>query len=162
MKRLIAAGVPLFLLAACGAEAPKEEVVAAVPDSVPAGEWEFTSTVEKLASTDNSTPAFTRAVGSSETVKACIKDGKDLVNVFPTKGDNCTVSTSYTRTGRINTAYACTRPGRPGPLNPTVNGNYTADTMDVTVVTSTMFAGDGDYDLTEKVTAKRLGDCAAS
>ncbi len=161
MKKLIAASLPLFLLAACGGEAPKEEAVGAVPDNLPAGEWEFTSTVEKLASTDGSTPATSRTVGSAETVKACIKDGKDLLNVIPAKGDKCSVSTSYTRTGRVNTAYTCTRPGHSGALNPTANGNYTADTMDVTVVTSTMFAGNGDYDITEKVTAKRLGDCAA-
>jgi hypothetical protein len=162
--KTIAAALPLLLLAACGGEAPKQDTAAAaeVPVSFPAGEWEFTSTIEKLQSTDQSTPAIARAVGSSEAIKACIKDGKDLINVFPAKGDTCTVSTSYTRNGRVNTAYNCKRPGRGGDLNPTVNGNYTADTAEVTVVTSTMFSGDGDYDLTEKVTAKRLGDCPAA
>lgn len=161
MNRMIVAALPLLLVAGCGGEAPKQEAAAAeVPVSFPAGEWEFTSTVDALASTDQSTPAYGRKVGSSETTKACIKDGKDLMAVIPTKGDTCTVSTSYTRNGRVNTAYTCKRPGKPGDLNPTANGNYTADSMNATVVTATLFAGDGDYELTEKVTGKRLGDCA--
>ncbi len=161
MNKMMTAALPLLLLAGCGGEAPKQEDAAAVvPVSFPAGEWEFTSTVDSVASSDNSTPAYSRKVGSVETTKACIKDGKDLMAVIPTKGDTCTVSTSYTRNGRVNTAYTCKRPGKPGDLNPTANGNYTADSMEVTVVTATLFAGDGDYELTEKVTGKRIGDCA--
>ena len=48
-----------------------------------------------------------------------------------------------------------------GHFAPTIAGLYTADTMEAEVSTATTYSGDGDYQMTEKVTGKRLGDCAA-
>lgn len=151
---------PLLALAACGAEPAKEKPAATVkPATFPLGEWEVTSSAESLASTDKTTPETSRKVGDSVVRKACVADAKALQALFAAEGDTCTVQTAFTKNGRINNAYSCRRSGQ--MVNPTVNGKYTADSFEATVDTATYFSGSGDYQMREKVTGKRLGDCPA-
>ena len=52
MRKLVWAAVPALMLGACGGEsAPSqnETAAAAVPTAFPVGEWEVTSTVERIA-----------------------------------------------------------------------------------------------------------------
>lgn len=153
---------PLLALVACGGEAPQNETAAAPvkPAAFPAGEWEVTSSVESLGSTDKTTPKTSRKEGDSIIRKACVADPKKLEALFTAEGDTCTVQTAFTKNGRINNAYSCRRSGQ--MLNPTVNGKYTADSFEATVDTATYFSGDGDYQMREKITGKRLGDCPAA
>ena len=163
MRKLILAAVPALVLAACGGEsapATNEAAAAAVPAAFPVGEWEVSSTVERIASTDGSTPAISAKQGDKATRKACVATADELTKLFADEGADCKVTTTYARQGRINTAYQCKRPG--GLTTPTVNGTYTADTLDVTVDTASMLSGTGDYTMSSKVTGKRLGDCAAA
>lgn len=152
---------PALLLAACGGETPAPVEQAAKPARLPAGEWEVTSVAESLKSTDNSTPALDRKQGDSVTRKACVAaDGKADALLLAT-GDKCSSTSNYNRDGRINASWTCQRPGN-GQLNPAVDGKYTADTFEAVVTTGTWFSGSGDYTLSEKVTARRLGDCPAA
>jgi hypothetical protein len=166
MKLMVGAFVPILMLAACGGDdAPAGNAAtdpAAVPGAFPLGEWEATATVEKLTPADREAPATKAREGDKATRKACIAKPDDLAALFTSAGDECTVTTSYARTGRINTAYSCKRAGDKGLVNPTANGRYTADTLDVTVDTASYLAGMGDYVLKEKVVGKRLGNCAAA
>lgn len=153
-------GTAALALMSCGGETKKEPTRAAPPATLPTGEWEVTATVDSLKSLDGATPMIKAAKGDTITRKACITDAKELSALFAVEGDTCKVQTAYARGGNINSAYSCRRAGRGGTINPTVYGKYTADTLDVTVNTGTQLTGDGDYQLTEKVTGKRLGDCS--
>ena len=150
----------LLPLAACGEEPkPVEEKVA--PAAFPAGEWEVTSTTEKLTSTDKTTPATAHKVGQVETNKVCSPAGpKPAPALFADKGDDCKLDSDYAKDGRLNMALQCMRPGR-GQVAVTLDGKYDEQTFEVLVVTATQFSGSGDYSLTQKMTGKRLGDCAA-
>lgn len=162
MVRMMMIGAAALALAACGSEAPKAEEEAAPPATFPTGEWEVTTTVEGLTSTDGTTPLVKVKKGDTVTRKACVTDSKDLVALFAAEGDACTVQTAYARGGNVNSAYTCKRPGQGGTVNPTVYGKYTADSFDITVNTGTQLSGNGDYELREKAVGKRLGDCAAA
>jgi hypothetical protein len=163
MRILVLAAAPALLLAACGGEtgeAANETAAAAVPVAFPVGEWEVTSTVERIGSTDGTTPAIAAKPGDSATRKACVAEASQLSSLFAPEGVQCTAMSDYARQGRINTAYKCAIPG--GVLTPTVNGRYTADTLDVIVDSASMLSGSGDYQMSAKVTGKRLGDCPAA
>lgn len=161
MRNLVWAVAPALLLGACGDSAPEanESAAAAVPAAFPAGEWEVTATVESIASTDQSTPATAAKKGDSATRKVCVADARQLDVLFAPDGADCSALADYARQGRINTAYQCKIAG--GVLTPTVNGRYTADTLDVVVDSASMLSGSGDYQMSQKVTGRRLGDCPA-
>ena len=160
MKKLMLAAVPLLLTACGGAEAPKEEAKAKPPTAMPMGEWEVTATVARLQSIDKTTPAVAKKEGDTWTRKACLTKPEDLSKLLLPENETCTSNTSYARQGRINSSFTCRTPGK-GDHTPTIAGLYTADTMEAEVSTATTYSGDGDYQMTEKVTGKRLGDCAA-
>lgn len=163
MRKLGLTIVPALLLAACGGEAQRAGDEAAaeapVPAAFPVGEWEVTSVVERIGSTDGTTPATSAKQGDSATRKACAATAAELSKLFAPEGADCTAMSDYARQGRINTAYKCDIPG--GVLTPTVNGRYTADTLEVVVDSASMLSGSGDYQMSAKVTGKRLGDCPA-
>ena len=162
MSKMIFAAAPLaLLLASCGGEAPKEEAATKPPTAMPMGAWEVTATVAKLQSTDNSTPATKRKQGETWTRKACLAKPEDLAKLLLPEGENCTAVSNYARQGRINSAFTCRVAGK-GDHTPTVAGLYTADTFEAEVSTASMFSGDGDYQMTETMQGKRLGDCAAA
>lgn len=158
--RILVMTAGALVVAACGGEAPKAEKVAP-PKTFPTGEWEVTATVDRLISKDGTTPAVKAKQGDAVTRKACVTDPRELAALFVAEGDDCTAQTAFARGGNVNSAYTCKRPGQRGTINPTVYGKYTADTLAITVNTGTQLSGDGDYELTEKLTGKRLGDCPA-
>ena len=163
MRRLLVIA-PMLALAACGGEAPVANEAEAKPATLPAGEWEIASTVETLRSTDNTTPATALRQGETTTSKVCIGEqgGKpDLAALLP-ESDECTATTVYARNGRVSAAYTCRRASDPGQVMPAMDGNYTADTLEMVVTTGTYFSGTGDYALTQKLNGKRLGDCPAA
>lgn len=160
MRRLVIGLGPLLLLAGCGGEtetAANAASEAVVPAAFPAGQWEVTTTVESIGSTDGTTPVVSAKKGDSATRKVCVADAKKLDALFAPEGTQCTALADYARQGRINTAYKCTVAG--GVLTPTVNGRYTADTLDVIVDSASMLSGSGDYQMSARAVGKRLGDC---
>ena len=160
MRKLVLAALPALMLGACGGESSptaNETAAAPVPAAFPVGEWEVNSTVERIASSDGSTPAGSAKQGDKATRKACVADADQLSKLFADEGADCKVTTTYARQGRINTAYQCKRPG--GLTTPTVNGRYTADTLDVTVATARRLRGRGAATMRTTVPGTRLGDC---
>ena len=56
---------------------------------------------------------------------------------------------------------SCTREGPAGYVMPAMMGSYSAEGFEGEISTLTYFTAEGDYRLTRKVTAKRVGDCPA-
>ena len=160
--RMLVLGASLLALAACGGDsaAPKPEAQAK-PAKLPAGEWEVTSTVQSLRSADNSTPAIDLKEGQATTARVCVADGALPAKLFTGNDDPCTTDTAYNRNGRLNIAFQCRREGK-GSYSATVDGQYQADSFEAALGTATVFSGTGDYQMNQRLTAKRLGDCPAA
>lgn len=158
MKKLLVTAAVMTLVAACGSE-PAKPVATEKAKTLSAGEYEVSSEVTKLASADKSTPATGYKMGDKNVIRTCIAaDGALNPAMFIEKGDSCTAQSSYVRSGRLSVQYQCSRPGR-GNVYPAADGNFTADGFEAIVTVGTAFSGDGDYNLTQHLTAKRVGDC---
>ncbi|MBA3666754.1 MAG: DUF3617 family protein [Sphingomonas sp.] len=158
MRTLVmAAGA--MLLAGCDAtETHKAADEMAV--KLKGGLYEVSSDVTKLASADNAAPATKLKQGEKLVTRGCVTDdGKADVALFAEAGDQCTPQTSYIRNGRMSVQVACARAGHSGNILITVDGKFAAETFDGVAQTSTQFAGAGDYKLSRKLTAKRIGAC---
>ena len=156
----LAAATAITLLGGCGSEAPAP-VATDKAKTLTAGEYEVSSEVATLASADKTTPATSAKVGDKAVTRACIAaDGALDPALFIDAGDKCTAQSSYVRSGRLSVQYSCDRPGK-GKVYPAADGNFTADGFEAIVTVGTSFTGDGDYNLTRKLTAKRVGDCPA-
>ena len=151
-------------LAACGGEAPQREEAATQepPETLAAGLYEVSSEVTALASTDRTTPATKLKQGDRQVVKACVGEGgKPEPALLAEEGDKCEVKNSYIRYGRMSAQMSCTREGTKGLVMPAMVGSYGDGTFEGDINTLTYFTADGDYRMTRKVTAKRVGDCPA-
>ena len=160
MFKFVMATSALVMLAGCGNGTAKP-VAVEKPKTMVAGEYEVISEVTKLASTDKSTPATRLKMGDKETIRACVAaNGTPDPKMFVEAGDNCTMTNSYARSGRLSVQYTCNRAGK-GELYANADGNFTADGYKAMVTAGSSFAGDGDYSLTRTLTAKRVGNCPA-
>ena len=158
MKKYVMTAATLALLSGCGSGAPKP-VATEKAKTLSAGEYEVTSEVTKLASADKSTPATSYKMGDKNVTRACIAaDGALDPAMFIEAGDSCTAQSTYVRSGRLSVQYQCSRPAR-GYVYPAADGNFTADGFEAVVTVGTAFSGDGDYNLTQHLTAKRVGEC---
>ena len=150
----------VMLLASCGGEkapAPAEEV----PATLAAGLYELNSEVTQLASTDNTTPAIAVKQGDKTTTRACVMaDGKPAPELLAdAEGDKCEIKNSYVRNGRMSAQMSCTREGASGPVMPAMMGKFSKDGFEGEVTTLTYFVATGDYRMTRKISARRVGDC---
>ena len=161
LKKLAFASALALALAACG-EKKKEPAAVAAPAKLSAGLYEVSAEVTQLASTDNSTPATKLKQGDKQVVKACVSaDGQPDPALLGEAGDKCEIKNSYIRNGRMSAQMSCTREGQSGYVMPAMMGSYSADGFEGEISTLTYFVAEGDYRLTRKVTAKRVGDCPA-
>ena len=161
-----AASVMALAVSGCGNDSAPAAAPATEAAALAAGEYEVATRVEDLRSTDHTTPltkAKLAAAGESPVShRACV--GSDAViatEMFAEAGDDCSVQNSYVRNGKINMQLSCTRPGAPGQVLQSVDGDYTADGFTATVNTGTYFSGSGDYAMRRTMTAKRIGACVA-
>lgn len=161
-KLLYMSGLAL-VLAACGGGKQDQAAVEEAPATLAAGLYEVTSEVTTLASTDNTTPAIKAKQGDKIVTKACVAaDGKPAPALLAdAEGDKCEIKNSYIRNGRMSAQMSCTREGHLGYVMPAMAGSYSADGFEGEINTLTYFNEDGDYRLTRKVTARRVGDCPA-
>lgn len=158
MRSLMIAAVAL--LSACESEAPKPAAVQQAKALTP-GEYEISSEVTKLASADKSVPATALKLGDKSVTRACVAANGTLdPAMFIDAGDKCTTLNSYVRSGRLSVQYQCSRPGK-GNVHPAADGKFAADGFEAVVTVGTAFSGDGDYNLTRMLKAKRVGDCPA-
>jgi len=151
-------------LAACGGGGAQEKAAAdeAPAASLAAGLYEVGSEVTQLASTDNTTPATKLKQGDKLTAKACVgADGKPAPELLAENGDKCEIKSSYIRNGRMSAEMSCAREGKSGSVMPAMNGSFSKDAFEGSITTLTYFTDDGDYRMTRKVSAKRVGDCPA-
>jgi hypothetical protein len=152
-----------MMLAACGGEkaAPAREEAA---DALKPGLYELTSEVTAVASTDNTTPFTKLKQGDKTVIKACVgTDGKPAPELFAEdQADKCEIKNSYIRHGRLSTQMSCTREGKRGEVMPAMMGSFTADSFEGDITALTYFIEDGDYRMSRKVSAKRVGDCPAA
>lgn len=155
------------MLAGCGGgdsgagnKAAEEATAAALQP----GEYELGTSVEQIRSTDDSTPATALKAGAPvATSRACIaSDGSLDPQMFAEGSDQCGITDSYTRNGRISVQLKCSRAGKSGHVMQLVDGDFKADSFEARVLGSTGFGGPGDYEMTRKVTARRVGDCPAA
>jgi len=61
----------------------------------------------------------------------------------------------------MSVEMSCTRSNPSGPVMPAMNGSFKADSFEGEITTMTYFYKSGDYRLSRKVNAKRVGDCPA-
>jgi hypothetical protein len=130
------------------------------------GEYEFTTKVDNIRSTDNTVPATNMKIAAEgeESAKGRVCVGENGIIdplTFAEAGDKCTPSNTYMRGGRMSLQYNCNRPER-GQLTQTVDGNFTTDSFEAKVMTTSYFAGQGDYAMTRTLAGKRVGDCPAA
>lgn len=151
-----------MMLAACGDNKPapaKEEAAEALRP----GLYELTSEVTALASTDKTTPFTKLKQGDKSVIKACVgADNKPAPALFAeAEADKCEIKNSYIRYGRLSAQMSCTRAGKRGEVMPAMMGSFKADSFEGEITALTYFIEDGDYRMTRKVSAKRVGDCPA-
>lgn len=149
-----------LLVAGCGGgteEAAKDD---APPASLTPGEYEVSSEILALTSTDKTTPATALKQGETAVVKACVtKDGTPDPALFAEAGDKCEATSSYVSNGRISVQLKCLRDGHAGQVMPTFDGKYSLDGFTGDAQGLTYFNGEGDYRYSARVTARRIGDC---
>lgn len=146
-------------LAACSSEAPPPPAPAASA-SLAAGQWEVTSKVAALRSTDKTDPAVAVKVGDTATASACIgPDGAPPAELFALEGHQCAAQNPYVRKGRMNMQLDCT--AEAGKVMGNVEGKFTADDLTATVTTTSSFVGSGDYELKREITGRRIGECSS-
>lgn len=149
-------------LAGCSEAPPVDNGSEQVPAALNPGEYEVTTVVESLRSTDQTEPATkAKADGKAHVHRACVSsDGSVEPKMFSEAGDECRIDNVYARNGRLTLSLSCSRPDTPGTVAQSISGTFSADGFDATVQTATYLTGAGDYAMTRKMTGKRLGECA--
>ncbi|MCJ7421475.1 DUF3617 domain-containing protein [Sphingomicrobium astaxanthinifaciens] len=159
--RILATSALALALAACGSgdSAAEEEAVAPVDTLLP-GNFEITSEVTSLDSTDEADPVTSAELGSTTTANVCVgEDGLLPAAAFGEEGDDCVIENPYVRRGKIRQALVCQREGQSGQIRLQVDAEFTEDGVDGTVQTVTYFSGEGDYAMTRTLSGRRTGDC---
>ena len=150
-------------LGGCSGETPENNnVVEERASTLQAGEYELTMTVDSIRSTDGSTPASNLKQGAAPIVtRTCIGPNNQVEPAaFVEAGESCTAGDTYMNGGRMSLQLRCTRSGK-GSMSHVVDGKFQADSFSGDVITSTIFSGQGDYELRRTVEAKRVGECKA-
>lgn len=159
---------PLLVLTACS-NAPTTEQTAPEPEVATAltpGQWEVTAEVTKLTAMDNGTPAINTPAGTTTTISHCVgaeEVKKPAAEMFggENSGD-CQYRNFYMARGRLNASLSCQPKGLSGSVMTTVDGNFTADSLDATSTVETYLASSGDVRIATKVTGRRVGECKAA
>lgn len=162
MKKLFCIAGLTLAIAACGSEPQQQAKADKAPASLMPGLYEVSGEVTQLASTDNTTPATKLKQGDKMVIRACVAaDGAPNPALLAEEGDDCTIKNSYIRNGRMSAQMSCKREGMTGEVMPAMMGSFTKDGFEGEISTLTYFIKDGDYRLTRKIAAKRVGDCPA-
>lgn len=157
--------IPMLVTAACsnaaGSEqdAPKVEVAEALQP----GQWEITREITRLVATDKGEPAIEREVGSTTSFSHCLAaaDAKkpDATLFAGIEGETCEYKTFYMSRGRINVSLACSPPDLGGQVMRTIDGKFSADSIEASASADTYFGAYGDVSISAKLTGRRIGDC---
>lgn len=158
--RMIGIAAAAALVGACGnpgQEAQAETRAAALQP----GEYELAWSDIKREAAQSKAAAAASVDAATFADRTCIAaGGKIEPAAFAEEGDDCHAVQSYVRNGIVNVQLSCER--KDGKLSSIVTGKFTAESLDANVETTSSFDGGGNYSLTRKLTAKRLGDCPAT
>lgn len=157
----------IVALTACSEAPPAPKAEAAAPPALPIGQWELVREVVALKALDDGTPAIKAKAGDKTSSSVCVAPGEtarpkpEIVGGDP--ADGCIYDSLYLANGRINAALSCKPKSMKGKLFIAASGTYTADTMELTLSSSTQLAGTGDVSVDEKISARRTAPaCAAT
>jgi hypothetical protein len=130
--------------------------------SLQPGEYELTMAVKSVRSTDKTTPATSLKEGAQPVpTRTCVgADNQIDPAAFVEAAESCTAGDTYMSGGRMSLQFRCNRAGK-GMLSHLVDGKFKKDSFSGDVITTTIFSGSGDYELTRSVEAKRVGKCTA-
>jgi hypothetical protein len=161
--------LPLLILAACseggdGGQSAKAKAEAARNLKLAAGQWEITAEVIKLTKQDNGQPALKTPEGSKTTASHCVAEAdgkKPQPALFAGRGYSCQYGNFYMSSGTLNAQLNCRREGLAGEVRMTVDGSYTADTIEANQSISTFLSGNGDVNIQSKLTGRRTAPACA-
>jgi hypothetical protein len=164
--------LPLLILAACSDGADpntdaKAKAEAAKNLKLAAGQWEMVAEVTKLTKQDDGTPAINTPEGTKTTGNHCVAQADvDAKQPSPTllAGEDykdCKYDNFYMSAGTLNAQMTCRRDGLNGEVRMTVDGSYTADTIEANQSLSTYLPGSGDVNIQSKLTGRRTGAACA-
>jgi hypothetical protein len=158
--------IPILLVGACSGEAEQPKAAAAPKVSaLQAGQWETTSQVTRLTQKDQGAPKIDTPAGTKSTDSVCIGEGeakKPAPALFAGSEGECAYDNFYMSGGTINATMRCTRPGLSGEILVSAYGDYSADSFEATIDTSTHLATDGDVVIASKMTGRHVGPCTAA
>jgi hypothetical protein len=156
--------VPLCLAAACSGGGGENKAAQAA-DAMQPGQWEIGSEVAAFRSMDKAVPVLKAAVGDKSTATACIEPGKEAKpppEMFAGAGYECDYKDTYLSAGRMVVSMECERGGVNGKINVAVEGNYTGDSFQATASTASLLPGEGDFEMSRKLTGRRTGPACAA
>lgn len=151
--------LPLLLVASCG-DGPAENKAAPAAEALAPGQWALTSRVTRFRNTDQGHARIDTPVGTSATQSLCVAAGGRLPTLlFSGEGFTCTYSTYYARGGHANVSLYCHRRGLSGDIPMTVDGTFTADSINLHRNLRTILATDGDVEIDADINGHRTGAC---
>lgn len=163
--RVICIAALAAFMAGCGGASDQQAPAAKAAASLKPGEYALSWSKVERQSSEKKTAAAAAAEAITSAAfpeRACVAAGGVIDPVaFAERGDSCRPTNSYVRSGTLNVQLACDRKGQNGPVMQMANGTFSDEGFEADVATSTYFAGPGNYTMTRKVTAKRVGECAA-
>ncbi|HYJ31363.1 MAG TPA: DUF3617 domain-containing protein [Allosphingosinicella sp.] len=125
------------------------------------GEWEMTTTVTRM--NVPGMPAGANApMPGPQTARTCLTAADVAENanfVNETAGAGCTSQGGSMSGGRIQANVQCTRPE--GQMRMTMNGQYTATTLEMTQQVQTSMPGGQNVEMEARIAGRRVGDCPA-
>nr|WP_295373202.1 DUF3617 domain-containing protein [uncultured Sphingosinicella sp.] len=164
--------LPLLVLAACSgggddaAATAKAKAEATKNLKLAAGQWETVAAVTKLTKQDQGAPAINTPEGTKTTGNHCVTQAdadakKPPAGLFAGEGYDCEYSNFYMSAGTLNAQLTCKREGLAGDIRMTVDGSYTAETIEANQSLSTFLSGTGDVNVQSKLTGRRTGAACA-
>lgn len=157
---------PIFFLVACSeSAAPPEPNTEVKPTEFAAGQWELTGEVTSFLKKDEGRARIDTPVGTKSSWAHCVpgSTGKAIPpELFAADVGACESRSAYVANGRMVVSLECRQPGLDGPVLRTLDGNFTADSLDAMASTRTQLASDGDVEIESKLTGRRTGDCPAA
>lgn len=160
--------IACLLLVACGEGGgePKKAETPKAAQELAAGQWETVTEVTEFAAMDKGSPAINTPKGSKVNGTTCVAAGEGkqppAALLAGSSDYSCKYNNHYMSGGTLNTQLDCTRKGLSGQVMMSLDGSYTADTLEANQSITTYLPGQGDVRIAAKVTGRRTGECSAS
>ncbi len=149
----------VMIVAACGSGGEQNKA-ATKADSLAPGQWELTSEVTAFNKADQGMPRIDTPVGTRATESVCVAAGRPPATLFAGTGYDCRYQDYYFRRGRLNVTMMCRREGLDGNISTTAEGGFEAESLEYRRELRSALSGDGDVQITARVTGRRTGECA--